>query len=113
MAAASGAAAGAAPDSPQAAGPAITLQHRHVFGLKADVKNNVHYAEETQIIYPAGTNTVLWLADQKQQKFFQGNEGAEGITCLAVNSTKRYLAVAERCVEGAIVTVFDLVTTKK
>lgn len=94
-------------------GPAITLSHRHVFGLKADVKNSVHYAEETQIIYPAGTNTILWLADQKQQKFFQGPEGAEGITCLAVNSTKRYLAVAERCSEGAIVTVFDLVTTKK
>jgi WD40 repeat protein len=82
-------------------------------GLKADVKSNVHYAEETQIIYPAGTNTILWLADQKTQKFFQGNEGAEGITCLAVNSTKRYLAVAEKCYEGAIVTVFDLVTTKK
>jgi len=55
----------------------------------------------------------LWMADQKQQKFFHGPEGAEGITCLAVNSTKRYLAVAEKCSEGAIVTVFDLVTGKK
>jgi len=81
--------------------------------LKADVKNNVHYAEETQIIYPAGTNTILYYADQKQQKFFQGNEGAEGITCLAVNPSKRYLAVAEKCSGGALVTVFDLVTTKK
>eukprot|EP00933_Yihiella_yeosuensis_P068974 TRINITY_DN7503_c8_g1_i1.p1 TRINITY_DN7503_c8_g1~~TRINITY_DN7503_c8_g1_i1.p1 ORF type:complete len:1191 (-),score=308.81 TRINITY_DN7503_c8_g1_i1:162-3734(-) len=96
-----------------AGGPAVTLAHRHVFGMKADVKNNVHYAEETQLIYPAGTNAILWLADQKQQKFFQGNEGAEGITCLAVNATKRYLAVAEKCQEGAIVTIFDLVTTKK
>jgi len=96
-----------------AGNPAITLSHRHVFGLKADVKNNVHYAEETQIIYPAGTNTILWLADQKRQSFFQGPEGAEGITCLAVNSTKRYLAVAEKHSDGAIVTVFDLVTTKK
>mmetsp|Transcript_2588 Transcript_2588/g.4777 ORF Transcript_2588/g.4777 Transcript_2588/m.4777 type:complete len:1201 (+) Transcript_2588:52-3654(+) len=103
-----------AADAAAAAGaPAITLAHRHVFGLKADVKNNIHYAEETQLIYPAGTNAILWLADQKQQKFFQGNEGAEGITCLAVNATKRYLAVAEKCYEGAIVTIFDLVTTKK
>ena len=39
---------------------------------RSDVKNNVHYAEETQVIYPAGTNAVLWQADQKQQKIFQG-----------------------------------------
>ncbi|CAE7596826.1 CFAP57 [Symbiodinium natans] len=80
---------------------------------KSDVKNNVHYAEETQVIYPAGTNAVLWQADQKQQKIFQGNEGAEGLTCMAVNNTKRYLAVAEKCYEGAICTIFDLVTAKK
>ena len=30
-------------------------------------------AKETQIIYPAGTNAVLWQADQKQQKIFQGS----------------------------------------
>jgi hypothetical protein len=34
-------------------------------------------AQETQIIYPAGTNAVLWQADQKQQKIFQGPK-AEG-----------------------------------
>eukprot|EP00931_Biecheleriopsis_adriatica_P073734 TRINITY_DN47969_c0_g1_i1.p1 TRINITY_DN47969_c0_g1~~TRINITY_DN47969_c0_g1_i1.p1 ORF type:complete len:1245 (+),score=388.72 TRINITY_DN47969_c0_g1_i1:82-3735(+) len=102
-----------AADAAATGGPAITLAHRHVFGLKADVKNNVHYAEESQLIYPAGTNAILWHADQKAQKFFQGNEGAEGITCLAVNSTKRYLAVAEKCYEGAIVTIFDLVTGKR
>ncbi|CAJ1421128.1 unnamed protein product [Effrenium voratum] len=94
-------------------GPAISLAHRHVFGLRPEVKNNVHYAEETQVLYPAGTNAVLWQADQKQQKIFQGNEGAEGLTCMAVNNTKRYLAVAEKCYEGAICTIFDLVTTKK
>jgi len=94
-------------------GPALSLVHRHVFGLKPDVKNNVHYAEETQIIYPAGTNAVLWQADQKQQKIFQGHEDGQGLTCMAVNSTKRYLAVAEKCYEGAICTIFDLVTAKK
>jgi WD40 repeat protein len=103
-----------APDSPSGtSGPPLTLQHRHVFGLKHDVVNNVHYAEETQIIYPAGTNTVLWLADQKQQKFFPGNASSGGITCLAVNASKRYLAVAEKSTTGAIVQIFDLVTTKR
>jgi len=54
----------AEPASPS--GPAMTLSHRHVFGLNAGVKNNIHYVEETQIIYPAGTNTVLWIADEKK-----------------------------------------------
>ena len=31
---------------------------------------------------------------------------------MAVNNTKRYLAVAEKCYEGAICTIFDLVTAK-
>ena len=50
--------------------------HSHDFlcAPRSDVKNNVHYAEETQVIYPAGTNAVLWQADQKQQKIFQGPE---------------------------------------
>jgi len=107
------AAAAAGAVAPAEASTGVTLQHRHVFGLKADVRYNVHYADESQLIYPSGTNTILWIAEQKQQKFFQGNEGADGITCLATNPTKRYLAVAEKCSTGAIVTIFDLVTTKK
>jgi len=91
----------------------VQLSHRHVFGMKADVRNNVHYADETLIIYPAGTNTILYKADEKTQRFFQGSEGAESITCLAVNPSKRYLAVAEKSPEGASVTGFDLVTLKK
>jgi len=95
------------------AAPSITLSHRHVFGLKADVKNNVHYAEENQVIYPAGHNTILYYTDHKTQRFFPGVEGTDGITCLAVSPSKRYLAIAEKCTECAIVTIFDLVTTKK
>eukprot|EP00927_Polykrikos_kofoidii_P004457 TRINITY_DN11755_c0_g1_i1.p1 TRINITY_DN11755_c0_g1~~TRINITY_DN11755_c0_g1_i1.p1 ORF type:complete len:1221 (-),score=291.71 TRINITY_DN11755_c0_g1_i1:257-3919(-) len=107
------AAAAAAAEPKEQGQAAITLSHRHVFGLKADVRSNVHYAEETQIIFPAGSNIVIWHADQKQQKFFQGNPGAEGITCLAVNANQRYLAVAERHAACAIVSIFDICTTKK
>lgn len=96
-----------------ASGPACTLAHKCVFGLNASVNSNVHFAEESQIVYPAGTNTILWLAEKKEQKFFQGSDNTEGITCLAVNVTKRYLAVAEKSFEGAFVTIFDLVNAKK
>ena len=31
-------------------GPALSLVHRHVFGLKPDVKNNLHYAEDKSVV---------------------------------------------------------------
>merc|ERR550514_538522 len=98
-------------EQPALQAPAITLSYRHVFGVKADVKSNVHFAEETQIIYPAGHNTILYYTDQKMQRFFNGIEGTDEITCLAVSPSKRFLAVAEKCADKpAMVTVFDLVT---
>ena len=53
---------------------AISLQHRHAFGLKTDTRCNVHYAEENQVIYPAGNNTVLFNTEDKSQKFFSSSE---------------------------------------
>uniref|UniRef100_A0A0G4FUD2 Uncharacterized protein n=1 Tax=Chromera velia CCMP2878 TaxID=1169474 RepID=A0A0G4FUD2_9ALVE len=93
-------------------GPAVSLSHRHIFGLKPDVNSLLHFAEENQIIYPAGHNAVLYSTDHKAQKVFPGHEGSEGITALALSSSKRYLAVAERT-ERAMVTIWDLVNGKK
>eukprot|EP00742_Colponemidia_sp_Colp-10_P003011 GILJ01003213.1.p1 GENE.GILJ01003213.1~~GILJ01003213.1.p1 ORF type:complete len:1307 (+),score=279.75 GILJ01003213.1:41-3922(+) len=95
-----------------AATAAATLTHRHVFGLKGDVKDDVHYVDENLVVYPSGHNTVLYNTESKTQRFFPGTEGTEGITALAVSPSKRYLAVAERG-ERALVTVYDLVTMKK
>jgi len=92
---------------------AVYLTHRHVFGLKADVRNNVHFHDENQVIYCAGHNTVQYFMEHKSQRFFAGNEGTVGITCLAVSPNKRYLGIAEKSPDTAMVTIYDLVTTKK
>jgi WD40 repeat protein len=92
---------------------AVYLNHRHVFGIKADVKSNIHFHDENQVIYCAGHNTVQYFTEHKSQRVFPGSEGTTGITCLAVSPSKRYLAIAERSPENAQVTVYDLVTTKK
>eukprot|EP00397_Hematodinium_sp_SG-2012_P002542 GEMP01002549.1.p1 GENE.GEMP01002549.1~~GEMP01002549.1.p1 ORF type:complete len:1215 (+),score=317.57 GEMP01002549.1:306-3950(+) len=88
------------------------LSLRHVFGLKPDVRCNVHYVDETQLLYPAGHNTVLYNTEQKTQRLFPGTPDAESITCLALSPNKRYLAVGERA-ERAICTIFDVVTGKR
>jgi len=101
----------AAADQQQGSG--VYLNHRHVFGLKADVRNNIHFHDENQVIYCAGHNTVQYFTEHKAQRFFPGSDGALGITCLTVSPSKRYLAIAEKAVEGATITIYDLVTTKK
>jgi len=89
-----------------------TLSLRHVFGLKSDVTSNVHYVDETQLLYPAGHNTVLYSTDQKTQKIFPGTPDAEAIACLALSPNKRYVAVGEKS-ERALCTIFDCQTGKR
>ncbi len=66
------------------------LQHRHVFGFKQDVRRNIHFSEDQQVIYPAGHTTVLYNFEKKAQTFFQGSEGTDAISCLALSPNQRY-----------------------
>lgn len=44
------------------------LSHGHLFGLKTDVKSNVHYVEEHMVAYPCGHSVVfLHLETHAQQ----------------------------------------------
>lgn len=92
-----------------------TVSPRHAFGIKADVKDNICYLDEQTVLYPAGSNVVLFNSEQKTQKFIPGTEKSEGITALAVSPNRKYVAVAERAAEGekAQVTVYDLLTLKR
>ena len=78
-----------------------TVSPRHTFGLKADVKDNVHYLDEQTVLYPAGHNVVIFNIEQKTQRFISGTEKTEGITAIAVSPNKKFVAVAERAAEGA------------
>jgi hypothetical protein len=40
---------------------------RHVFGLKGDVRNNVHYYDESHVLYPAGQNIVIFNLETRTQ----------------------------------------------
>jgi cilia- and flagella-associated protein 57 len=67
-----------------------------VFGLKGDVNNNVLYLDEQSIIYPAGSNAVLYNTENKTQKFIPATEKSEGMTAIACSGNKRFVAIAER-----------------
>lgn len=98
--------------------PAVSLQHRHVFGLKNTVKGTVHFTDEAHIVYPAGHNSIHYLMDQRvQARVFPGTEGSEGITCMAVSPSRKFLAVCEKFSDSnhskAICSIFDINTGKR
>ena len=85
---------------------------RHIFGLRGDVKDNIHFVEENTIIYPVGHTVVSYNVETKVQRFTPGSPESEGITALAVSPNKKFLAIAERADKGTI-SVYDLQTLKR
>jgi len=71
-------------------------QLRHIFGLRREVNGNVAYYDEQTIVYPSGSNCVLYNIDQKQQKFIQGSEKSHAMTAMALSQNRRYVAIAEK-----------------
>ena len=88
-------------------------QPKYSFGLKAEVSNNVVYLDEQSLIYPAGTNLIIYNIDQRTQKFLPFGSGGEGATAMAVSPNKRYAAIAEKRQDKPTITVFDLHTMRK
>ncbi len=76
------------------------------------MKNNVHYVDETILVYPAGHNIVLHNLESKQQQFVPLPAESEGVLGLAITPNRRFLAVTERA-EKSTVTIYDLQTLKR
>ncbi|KAJ3363138.1 Cilia- and flagella-associated protein 57 [Allomyces javanicus] len=88
------------------------VAHRHAFGLKADVRGNVHWLDDSTAVYPCGANTVIYHAETKSQKFIPVQDGCDAITAMALAPNKRFIAIAERG-EAACIVVYDLLTLRK
>ena len=88
------------------------LIHRHVFGIKGDVRDPVAFLDEQTVLYPAGHNTVLYNLENRTQRFLPGTEKTEEITAIAVSPNKKFAAVAEKSDKGTIA-VFDLHSLKR
>lgn len=53
------------------------LVPNHAFGIKADVRDNICYLDEQTVLFPAGSNIVIYSMEQKLQRFIPGTEKAE------------------------------------
>eukprot|EP00618_Florenciella_parvula_P011000 CAMPEP_0119478222 /NCGR_PEP_ID=MMETSP1344-20130328/8061_1 /TAXON_ID=236787 /ORGANISM="Florenciella parvula, Strain CCMP2471" /LENGTH=80 /DNA_ID=CAMNT_0007512377 /DNA_START=86 /DNA_END=324 /DNA_ORIENTATION=+ len=54
------------------------LVHKHVFGLKGDVKGHLHYVDEAQVVYPCGHNTVVYNTETREQMLIHGMHSLSG-----------------------------------
>jgi hypothetical protein len=81
-------------------------------GLKGDVKNNVFFLDDQTILYPCGHNVIIYNMEERSQKYIQGIEGSEGISCIAVSAAKKFIAVCEKA-EKAVCVVYDAITHKR
>ena len=104
---AAAAAALLSPKSTAASTPASPLSLRHIFGLKGDCHTNLHYVDDSTVVYPAGAQLVLANVDKRTQRFLTlaaSDDAAINsgeVTCLAVSTPKhshakgKLLAIAE------------------
>lgn len=88
------------------------VSHRFVFGVKSGVAGNVNFLDEQTVIYPAGSNCILYHLDQKSQRFILGSDKSQGMSAIAVSPNRRYIAIAERS-DKPIITIYDLHTLKR
>ena len=76
------------------------------------MRDNVHFLDETTVLYAAGNQIVLHHVESNVQRFIPGAPDAEGITALALSPNRKCLAIAERA-EKATISVLDLTTHAK
>ena len=88
------------------------LTHRFLFGVNAEISSNIHFIDDSTILYVAGHNVVLYDQLEARQKFIHGAEKSEKITSVALCEHKKYVAVAERG-EGAMINVYNTKTLRK
>jgi WD40 repeat protein len=88
-------------------------QIKQVFGVRSNVTNCIAYQDEQTVIYPAGSNIVVYNIDQKTQKFIPNTEKSTALTTMCLSHNKRYIAVAEKVAEKPIINIYDLHTLRK
>lgn len=85
----------------------ISLQSKFLFGIRSDIRSNVHFLDDNRILYPVGHNICILSIDSNTQLLIPGIEGTEGITAITVSKERKFFAVAEKS-ERAICTVYAL-----
>ncbi|VDK34050.1 unnamed protein product [Taenia asiatica] len=89
------------------------VQLARAFGFRTGVANALSFKDEHTVIYPCGSNLVLYNLERKSQKFIPGLEKSNGMTSMATSPNRRYVALAEKTDEGPCIAIYDLASLKR
>ncbi|CAN0022292.1 unnamed protein product, partial [Hapterophycus canaliculatus] len=53
------------------------LSHGHLFGLKTDVKSNVHFVDEHLVVYPCGHSVVFLHVESRAQQVWRSTTAVD------------------------------------
>ena len=74
------------------------LAPKHIYGIKANCKDNVWYMDDGMVVYPAGNHIVILAVASGVQKFIPCSVDSDGITAIAIRSKfKIYCRCRARC----------------
>ena len=65
-----------------------TPRRRHIFGVKGNVKDGLHFLDDNVLVYVAGHQVIKLNRETHVQEFIAGSSGSRGITALAVSPSK-------------------------
>lgn len=73
----------------------VSIQPKNVFGIRSDVKGNVHFTVKQEVLYPVGAILAVHDYETDKQKFLRFNENSVPLV-IAMSSNKKFIAVAEK-----------------
>ncbi|ORX57709.1 WD repeat-containing protein 65 [Piromyces finnis] len=88
------------------------ISYCHSFGLKSSTKNCLIFVDDSNLIYPVGSNTILYNIETKIQKFISSSSKSEEIICYAISNNHKYFAISERS-EKPVATIFDMFSLRR
>lgn len=74
--------------------PSVSLQPKFVFGLRSDVKGNIHFLENQNIVYPVSGVIAIHDFERHKQTFLRLIDNNTP-TVIAISPNRKLLAIAE------------------
>ncbi|KAK6624808.1 hypothetical protein RUM44_011672 [Polyplax serrata] len=90
-----------------------TLSPRIILGHRFDVKKNVHYITDTDILYPCGVALVIQNFTKKTQKNLPLPEKTINVRLLLLSPKRSVIAVLGVTREKDVIHIFDVKTLKR
>jgi hypothetical protein len=83
-----------------------------VFGISSNVRQNIFFIDEQHIIYPCGSNMIMYNLEQKSQRFLPVSDHGVIISAITLSSNHKLLATCEKTKIPSI-TIIDMLSLRR